>query len=63
MANEYCDMEISVLRASPYNLVQGDLIIAKMEANNVIGWSEESTVDGLSTAEVQTQPLAPSVSP
>lgn len=45
VANENCDIEMSLLRVAPFNLVQGDPIVVKMQAQNVIGWSADSAVD------------------
>jgi hypothetical protein len=61
VANENCDIEMSVLRATPFDLVQGDPIVVKMQAQNVIGWSADSAID--SSAVVQTEPLKPSSAP
>jgi len=38
--NRYCHIPLqSVLRLPPYNLVYGDLVVAKVKARNSIGWS------------------------
>lgn len=39
IANTYCDIPMTVLRAAPYSLVQKAIVIAKVSAKNVIGWS------------------------
>ena len=43
---------MEVFRASPYNLVQGDFIVAKVQALNVIDWSAESDASAGTPAEV-----------
>jgi len=45
---------MTTLRASPYVLVLGDTISAKVKAHNSRGWSAYSSVG--SGATVQTQP-------
>jgi hypothetical protein len=50
---------MSILRATPYNLVLGQSIDAKVEAKNVIGFSDPSNVS-LGNAKLRTQPLTPS---
>ena len=61
VTNENCDIEMSLLRAAPFNLVQGEPIVVRVRAENVIGWSADSAVD--SSAVVQTEPLKPSTPP
>jgi hypothetical protein len=41
---------------SPYLLVQDDLIVAKVRALNVVGWSEYSKLNTIGQV-VQTKPL------
>ena len=50
---------MSVLRAEPFNLLAGTVIIAKVQAYNIIGYSlpsEPNTGD----AELRTEPISPS---
>lgn len=61
VSNEQCNIEMSVLRDAPFNLAQGDPIVVKAQALNVIGWSADSSID--SGAAVQTEPLKPSSAP
>jgi hypothetical protein len=42
IANSYCNINISTLLASPYNIVGGDSIDAKVTATNVYGDSAQS---------------------
>lgn len=58
-----CEVEMSVLRGSLYNLEQGALVIVKVQAQNVIGWSSESAINGLAAAQVETVPHSPSQAP
>ena len=51
-----CLIPMSTLRASPYNLVLGDSVNAKVKAHNSRGWSAYSLVG--TGATVQTEPLA-----
>jgi len=63
VSNSYCDIELSILRASPYLLVQGDSVFAKVQAQNPIGWSPESAVNAAVIAEIKTEPASPSQTP
>jgi len=42
ITNLYCEVEMATLRAMPYNLVEGDLIVVVVEALNVIDYSVPS---------------------
>ncbi len=53
---------MSIMLASPYTLVQGDLIIAVIEAKNAIGWGSASIQNTVGIL-VQTVPLKPIASP
>ena len=57
IANEYCNININTLLASPYNIVGGDSIYAKVTASNIIGESDQS-VEG-NGAYYSTIPDAP----
>jgi len=51
----YCDVPLTVLRASPYSLTLGTLVQAKVKATNVIGdsaFSQENTAG----ATIETEP-------
>lgn len=39
----YCPIPISVLRASPFSLAQGDLVVVRVSATNVVGTSAYSS--------------------
>ena len=54
----YCTIPMRVLTSPPYNLPVGFLIIAKLKANNSIGWSLESPVNtiGVNAANIPTTP-------
>lgn len=54
----YCDIPFTVFRASPFNLQQDQLIVAKMAATNTIGTGAYSTLN-TAGVEVEVQPLAP----
>ena len=38
LTNNYCDIPMATLRASPFNLAQGAAIVARIRAQNSIGW-------------------------
>jgi hypothetical protein len=42
ISKNYCLVPMQKFIEPPYNLVQGDLIIAKVQAKNQIGWSDAS---------------------
>jgi hypothetical protein len=66
LAQGYCVIPMSVLRAAPYSLGQGDLVVARMRASNAAGvspYSEDDVVGGQSYADVRTAPLTPPVPP
>ncbi len=56
IANLYCDVPMSVLWASPYNNIYGDLVKAKVSAKNAIGWNTLSDPNTVG-AYVQTVPV------
>jgi len=61
VAANSCSIEMSILRGAPFNLPQGALVVVKVQAQNVIGWSAESNINSLgAAAEVQTEPHTPS---
>jgi hypothetical protein len=65
-AQAYCVIPMSVLTASPFNLLQGDLVVARMLATNIVGSSDYSisTVQaGETYADVCTVPLKPPTAP
>jgi hypothetical protein len=54
------------LTASPFNLVQGDLVVARMRATNVVGsssYSASTVQGGQSYADVRTIPHKPPTPP
>jgi hypothetical protein len=55
MSNMYCIIPLSALRATPFDLVYGDLLQARASAYNVYGWGETSDAAGAQT--VRTEPL------
>jgi hypothetical protein len=55
MANMQCIIPLSALRASPFNLVYGDLLQVRVSAYNDYGWGETSDPAGAQT--VLTEPL------
>lgn len=42
VANNYCLVPMLSFLDSPFNLIQGDLVIATVQARNSIGWSVPS---------------------
>jgi len=42
MDHLYCEVPMADLRAAPYELVQGDLVVATVAAANARGWSAAS---------------------
>jgi hypothetical protein len=62
ITNRYCDMPMQALIQTPYNLLQGISVIAKISSRNVNGWSEESTPNSTG-ALIQVSPLKPLNSP
>ena len=57
IANEYCNINLSTLLASPYNIIGGDSIYAKVTSTNFYGESDQS-VEG-NGAYYSTIPDAP----
>lgn len=55
LSQRYCEIPMSVLKASSYNLKWNNLIVAKVRARNLYGWSllSEANTDG---ARIQTAP-------
>jgi hypothetical protein len=52
LTNNYCDIAMANLRASPFNLAQGDTVIARVRAHNSIGWGSSSTDTDTATAAI-----------
>jgi hypothetical protein len=52
---------MSVLRSDPFNLVKGDLIVARINAANIKGFnaSTSSSPDSAFTVVVEVEPTAP----
>ena len=55
ISNNYCLIPMQTFIDAPYNLVQGDLIIATVQALNSIGWSDASQLN-ISGQSVETKP-------
>ena len=56
LTQDYCDVPMTTaLRASPFNLVQGQVVIAKIKAYNERGWSDFSPAN-TAGAKIQTEP-------
>lgn len=55
IAQNYCLIPMLAFLASPYNLEQGDLIIATVQARNAIGWSV-SSLPNVTGQNVETTP-------
>jgi hypothetical protein len=53
---------MDTLKASPFNLVQGDLVVAKILATNDIGDSSYSIVNTVG-ADIRVAPLTPILEP
>jgi len=51
------------LRSSPYNLVLGDTIYAKIKSSNAIGWSTSYSDVSNVTSTIATEPKAPTNPP
>ena len=62
ISNRYCDIPMTALRASPFNLVKNQLVVAQVAAINGIGTGSYSTPNtaGLS---IRTEPSAPPSAP
>jgi hypothetical protein len=56
LAQLYCYVMNSSLRSSPYSLTFDNLVIAKIRAHNVFGWSEYSP-ENIAGAYIQIEPL------
>lgn len=61
VSNLYCDVPLAILRASPgYALPLGGAVIAKVRAQNLIGWGDYSAATATAGAgTVTTEPAAP----
>lgn len=62
IVNNYCVLPMSILTSSPYSLVEGNIISAKVKAQNRIGASSFSIANSLG-AVVQGLPHKPSTPP
>lgn len=51
----YCDVPVSLLRASPFNLGLQDLVVARVAAYNERGWGAKSAAN-VAGALIQTEP-------
>jgi hypothetical protein len=60
VASATCIVPFTVLRASPYLLVQGDAVRFTVAAYNVYGWGATSQLNYVQVATIQTEPAAPS---
>lgn len=61
VANRYCYVEMSVLRASPYSLAKGDKVVVRAMAKNIKGFNDtfsETTLSSFTTV-IETEPDAP----
>jgi len=58
-ANRFCLIEMTTLRAEPYNLNLGQLVVATVEGINIIGNSVPSD-ENSGNARIRTEPLSPS---
>lgn len=57
---------MSTLRLSPFSLVQGAVIVAKLKATNAVGsspFSDHAVLGGQSYADVRTVPAKPPTAP
>lgn len=62
VSNAACEIEMALFWTAPFNLAQGADIVAKVQAQNAIGWGSESAQSG-TNAKVETKPHAPPTSP
>lgn len=62
VANLYCDIPMTTLRAAPYSLEYDDKVFAKITAINGVGESPESNAN-TSSDTIQTEPQTPSSAP
>jgi len=60
--NRYCVLPMDVLTSAPFNLVQGDIVIAKILAANVVGESQYSMENALG-GDIRVAPLTPILAP
>jgi hypothetical protein len=60
--NRYCVIPVSTLSAAPFNLVQGDIVKARVLAANSIGDSQFSLHNTIG-ATIQVAPLQPALPP
>jgi hypothetical protein len=61
-ANLYCSVPMATLRAAPFSLALGDLVVATVTATNEIGTSPASTAN-TAGATVRTEPGQPAAGP
>ena len=57
--NTYCLLPMTRFLSSPYNLNQGDTIVATVSSRNTVGWSEISTPNTIGQQVKQPPPIAP----
>ena len=62
IANRYCVIPMQTLTSSPFNLVQGDIVQARVLASNVIGDSAFSQINSVG-ADIRGIPLQPPLAP
>ena len=56
ISNKYCKVSMISLRSSPYNLVLGDTVFAKIKSSNLIGWSINYSDVSNITSTILTEP-------
>jgi hypothetical protein len=62
ITNKYCVLPMDVLTSGPFNLVQGDIVVARILAANVVGESQYSMENSLG-GEIRVVPHAPILAP
>lgn len=60
--NRFCVLPMDTLTAAPFNLVQGDLVVARILAANIVGESQYSMENGLG-AQIIIAPHSPILAP
>ena len=60
--NKYCVLPMDILTSEPYKLVQGDIVVARILAANIVGESQYSMENALG-GEIRVVPHAPILAP
>ena len=62
ITNQYCVLPMDILTSAPFNLIQGNIVVATISAANILGQSQFSMLNS-EGADIRVAPLTPSLAP